>query len=235
MRASVDSVRRHAEPDWFHDAKWVMPRAKYLPFWLTCCRRRICPYAYRMYSRGDWSRESGRNLMRAALDAHPDIRAACTACDPMALGALDAVIETGHTDQILIAGFDAIPDALVELSAGRIMATAYQKPHRMGSMAVDIACQATRGHTVPGRADIEVELITTDNVTAYQQQRRRPDEAPPSIRSCATRTSTNPSSGYSPLTAVHRSVKAEVLSLRSIHSTRFSVSSDGANPSLNSS
>src|SRR5581483_2868851 len=40
---------------------------------------------------------------------------------------------------------------------------------------------------------------------------------------------------YSPFTAVHRSVKAEVLSLRTIHSRRLSVSASGAKPSLNSS
>jgi PAS domain S-box-containing protein len=113
---------------------------------------------------GDWTRESGRRLIREALAAHPEIRAVFAANDPMAMGAIDAIEEAGRAGQIMVAGFDALSDALIAIHKGSMAATVRQAPREIGREVVQIALRAARGEPVPPLVEIETSLITPDNL-----------------------------------------------------------------------
>jgi PAS domain S-box-containing protein len=113
---------------------------------------------------GDWTRESGARLMREALAAHPDLRAVCAANDPMALGAIDAIQAAGYAGKVLVAGYDALPDALVAMRAGKLVATVHQEPRELGRIAIEMALRAARGEQVPPLVRIDVALITPSNL-----------------------------------------------------------------------
>jgi PAS domain S-box-containing protein len=113
---------------------------------------------------GDWTRESGARLMRQALAAHPDLRAVLAANDPMAFGAIDVIEAAGRTGEVLVAGYDALPDALVMMRAGKLVATVHQEPRELGRIAVEMALRAARGQQVPPLVQLDIALITPNNL-----------------------------------------------------------------------
>ncbi|MFL5800696.1 MAG: substrate-binding domain-containing protein [Roseiflexaceae bacterium] len=113
---------------------------------------------------GDGTRESGARLMREALAAHPDLRAVFAANDPMALGAIDAIQAAGYAGKVLVAGYDALPDALVAMRAGKLSATVHQEPRELGRIAVEMALRAARGQPVPPLVQLDIVLITPTNL-----------------------------------------------------------------------
>jgi rsbT co-antagonist protein RsbR len=113
---------------------------------------------------GDWTRESGARLMREALAAHPDLRAVFAANDPMALGAIDVIEAAGLAGEVLVAGYDAHPDALVMMHAGKLAATVHQDPRTSGRTAVEMALRAAQGQPVPPLVQLGATLITPTNL-----------------------------------------------------------------------
>jgi len=63
-------------------------------------------------------------------------------------------------DDVVLVGFDAIPEARQAVRDGQISATIAQKPERMGALAVDLAVAALRQETVPANVLVELDLIT---------------------------------------------------------------------------
>jgi ribose transport system substrate-binding protein len=71
----------------------------------------------------NWMSASGAAMMSQALERYPNIRGVCVANDTIALGAIKAIEAAGRTGQIVVTGFDAVPDALVAIHEGRMSAT----------------------------------------------------------------------------------------------------------------
>jgi PAS domain S-box-containing protein len=113
---------------------------------------------------GDWTRESGASLMRAALAGNPSLQAVFAANDPMALGALDVIAEAGRAGQILVAGIDASAEALLAIRAGTMSASVRQAPIAMGRLAGEMALRSLQGATVPPLLLTDVALVTLDNL-----------------------------------------------------------------------
>ncbi|MEP7191098.1 MAG: substrate-binding domain-containing protein [Roseiflexaceae bacterium] len=113
---------------------------------------------------GDWRRESGAALMRAALAAHPDLEAVISANDSMALGALDVISAAGRAGQVLVIGFDALPEALVAIQRGKLLATVRQFPRQLVATTMDLTMRVLRGEPVPLVTLTKVDLITTENL-----------------------------------------------------------------------
>ncbi len=111
-----------------------------------------------------WTVEEGRQVTAEALRAHPEAEALFAVNDPLLLGALQAVKEAGKLDQMLIVGFDVLPEVLVLIDKGEIDASVQQFPDRMGAMGVEMAFKAVRGQEVPPEVSIDVALISQDNV-----------------------------------------------------------------------
>jgi anti-anti-sigma regulatory factor len=113
---------------------------------------------------GDWTRESGATLIRAALADHPDLRGVFAHNDLMAMGAIDVIAEMGLSEQIIVVGFDADPDGLIGIHEGQLAATVYRSLYGVGRAAVDAALRIIQNEQVPPEIRIPVKLITAKNL-----------------------------------------------------------------------
>jgi ribose transport system substrate-binding protein len=113
---------------------------------------------------GDWTRESGVRVMRAALDAHPDLRGVFAHNDYMAIGATQVIAERGLREQIVVVGFDADPPGLLAIRDGELSATVYRGLYGVGRSAVDIALDVARGKKLPSEVCVPTKLITLENL-----------------------------------------------------------------------
>ncbi len=111
-----------------------------------------------------WTVEDSRRVTAEALRAHPEADALFAVNDPLLLGALQAIKEAGKLDQMLIVGFDVMPEVLVLIDKGEIEASVKQFPDRMGAVGVEMALKAARGEEVPAEVSIDVALVSQDNV-----------------------------------------------------------------------
>jgi ABC-type sugar transport system substrate-binding protein len=100
----------------------------------------------------------------AGLDEPPDVIVAAN--DDMALGALEAVTALGLQDQIVILGFDALPEALASIRDGGLAGSIEQFPGGQSRTAMQIAVAFLRDGTAP-ESDLvllEPAMITADNL-----------------------------------------------------------------------
>jgi len=112
----------------------------------------------------DWTPESGAALIGAALERHPNLCAVCVANDTLALGAIDAIAAAGRTGQIVVTGFDGMPEALKAIHEGRMSATVHQSLRGLGRTAVELGLRAARGEEVPPLTWIDIALVTSANL-----------------------------------------------------------------------
>jgi ribose transport system substrate-binding protein len=125
---------------------------------------------------GDWRRETGARLMRQAIAEHSDIQAVIAGNDLTALGAGDVIEEIGRTGQIKVAGFDALPEALLAIYDGTMTVTIRQAARSMARQALEMALRALRGESVPSSVITEIDMITSDSLlgTAVNELRMLP-------------------------------------------------------------
>ena len=118
----------------------------------------------------DWGspvplREQGRALAHQALAAHPALAAIITTSDESAFGVRDALIGLGRKDEVLITGFDALPEALIAIEDGRIEASVHQPLEMMAERALFDAVRLARDE--PGLAihtKLAAETISRTNL-----------------------------------------------------------------------
>lgn len=122
-----------------------------------------CPIVFE--AKGDWSYETGEQLMRAALAAAPNVRAVYAANDPMALGAVKTLAEAGRSGEVAVVGCDGLPEAFIAIHQGTMVATINQNPSAVGRLTLEIALRVLRGEAVPSSVLVEAKLITLDNLT----------------------------------------------------------------------
>ena len=108
---------------------------------------------------GNWDKAEAMTIMENALTANPDIKAVFCHNDVMALGAMEACINQGR-DDIIVVGFDADPTAVAAIEAGTMDATVQQLPALMGSLSVEIADKYIKGEAFETNIGAEVSLIT---------------------------------------------------------------------------
>jgi len=103
------------------------------------------------------------------LQAHPEIDAIFAANDEMALGALEAADAAQRLESVAIIGFDAIPDALDNIRAGRLLGSVAQFPSEMGRLGVYHAVVLLRDGTPPPEEVLtKVEIIDLENLDAFE-------------------------------------------------------------------
>jgi ribose transport system substrate-binding protein len=94
------------------------------------------------------------------LQAHPDLKGIFGINDDSALGALAAVEKAGKLGQVVIVGFDAVPEAREAIKAGRIYADVIQKPHEIGTKTIEAVKTYISGGHVPPTILIPCGLFT---------------------------------------------------------------------------
>lgn len=112
-------------------------------------------------------RALGQQVMEDILTRQPNVRGVFAANDLMALGAAEAVKARGKTGQVLIVGFDAIPEAAQAILRGELAASVAQNPYNMGKFGVESALKVLRGQSVPKRIDTGTTLVTKQNAAQY--------------------------------------------------------------------
>lgn len=115
----------------------------------------------------NWSRTEALTVAENMIQAHKDINAFVCQNDEMAMGALKAVIENKLENKILVAGIDAIPDALQAVKDGKLACTVFQDAVGQGKGAVDVAMKIINGEKVDKKYDIPFVLVTKDMADQY--------------------------------------------------------------------
>jgi len=119
--------------------------------------------------RGEYMRDVARKVWLFADDQLDGIDAVLSANDHMALGVIDAMTERGVTKLPPMVGINAIPDAIVEIAAGRMLATANFDPMAMSAIAVEAAVRHLGRERVPAEIILPVEIIDAGNGAAWNQ------------------------------------------------------------------
>ena len=117
----------------------------------------------------NWQQEEGLAITENILTSDPDLVAIFAANDPPALGALQALKSAGR-DDVMIVGFDAIPDAVEAVKNGEMAATVAQFPRVMGVVGVDLMVRHLNGEEVPAQVDSGAMLVTQENAEQFQQE-----------------------------------------------------------------
>lgn len=100
------------------------------------------------------------------LQKYPDLDAIYCTNDAMGLGALQAVQAKGM--KTIIIGFGAFEEALQEIKAGsNYKASFSQEPTSMGKAAMEVMAKILRGEEVESFIEVDVGLITAENVDNY--------------------------------------------------------------------
>ncbi|HEX5125964.1 MAG TPA: substrate-binding domain-containing protein [Rhodocyclaceae bacterium] len=109
-------------------------------------------------------RIQGGHFMREALIREPNLDAVISATDEGALGAIDVLAELGLSRKIIVGGFDGIPEALLAVKNGQMLATVRQLPSVIAVRILDCIEAAFRGEKIPKLVYVDIDLITADKV-----------------------------------------------------------------------
>ena len=107
----------------------------------------------------DFDRAKGLAVMENILQGSHDIQGVFAQNDEMALGAERAIEEAG-LKQVAIVGFDATPDGVAAVKAGKMAGTIQQKPELIGKLGVDTALRLIDGQPVEKRIAVPLALVT---------------------------------------------------------------------------
>lgn len=127
---------------------------------------------------GEYQRDAARKVFLAAKPQWPGIDAVLCANDAMALGVLDALEAAHEPRRPLIAGVNAIPEAVAAIAAGRMLATADFNAMAMSEIATEAAVRHLRGETVPTRIMLPVQVVDASNCAQWNvpfEKRPSPD------------------------------------------------------------
>lgn len=117
----------------------------------------------------DCGRERGLSATEDILTAHPDIDAIFAACGQPALAAIEAIRGANKSpDDILLVGFDAVPEEIAAIKRGEEDASIAQFPRKMGELGVITAAKAVRGERVERFVDTGAAVVTKDNAAEFE-------------------------------------------------------------------
>ncbi len=114
----------------------------------------------------DFDRAKALNETTNLLQGHPNLKGIFAENDEMALGAIKALGARAGKD-VMVVGFDGTPDGLKAIQDGSLAATVAQQPKLLGGKAVEQAVKAAKGEPVQQVVDVEVKVITKQNVAEF--------------------------------------------------------------------
>ncbi len=127
---------------------------------------------------GNYQQPDGKRVMATFLQEHAQIDAVLSANDSMALGALEALKESGRSTVVI--GINGILDAVRQIEAGAILASVDFNMFKIGCTATRAAVRHLKGEPVPARVMLPAEIIDKTNYKAWLvpvDQRACPDWA----------------------------------------------------------
>jgi inositol transport system substrate-binding protein len=116
----------------------------------------------------EWDRAKAMTLMENWIQSYGNkIQAVFAQNDEMAMGALIALEQARMKDRVVVAGVDAIADALQAVKSGRLDATVFQDARGQGGTAVATALKLARGEPCDPVVFIPFQIVTRDNVDQF--------------------------------------------------------------------
>lgn len=116
----------------------------------------------------EWDRAKAVALMENWIQAHgTNLQAVFAQNDEMAMGAVLALERARLKDRVVVAGVDAIADALQAVRAGRLDATVFQDARGQAGTALETAVKILRGEPYEREVFLPFRLVTRDNVEAF--------------------------------------------------------------------
>jgi inositol transport system substrate-binding protein len=116
----------------------------------------------------EWDRAKAMTLMENWIQSYGDqIDAVFAQNDEMAMGALIALEQVKRKDKVIVAGVDAIADALQSVHDGRLDATVFQDAQGQGAGAVEAAVRLIRKEQCEKQIFLPFQLVTKENVGRY--------------------------------------------------------------------
>jgi ABC-type sugar transport system substrate-binding protein len=118
--------------------------------------------------RTDCDQTKGFTAAQTILTANPDLKAMYAACGPPALGA-DQALTNAHVDPatFLMIGYDAQPEEVAQIKAGRENGSVAQFPFRIGLLGVQTLWKVMNGQKVAKNVDTGTALVTKANATKF--------------------------------------------------------------------
>lgn len=114
---------------------------------------------------GHYDLDASRAAVSELLSRLPDIDAVVAANDMMALGAIAALREAGR--KALVAGINAIPEAVKAVRSGEMVATADFNAMNLAAIATECALRHLRGERVPSRVMLPVRIVDAGNALLW--------------------------------------------------------------------
>ncbi|MFD0352210.1 ABC transporter substrate-binding protein [Streptomyces sp. NPDC127110] len=122
---------------------------------------------------GDFTRAKGKEVMQAFLKSQKDIDVLYAHNDDMALGAIQAIEESGKkpgTD-IKVISVDGIKDAFVAMTEGKINVVVECNP-LLGDQLMELARKVAAGESVPARVETVEGVFPQDKAAAALPSRK---------------------------------------------------------------
>ncbi len=115
----------------------------------------------------NWEKKLGYFIFKNMLQEKSDLDFVFACNDNMALGAIEAIRETGRNN-IGVMGYDGITPALNAIEKGIMAATVAQMPAEMGIKGVQMALELLKGNPVDEITYTETKMIDSSNVSEFK-------------------------------------------------------------------
>jgi len=116
----------------------------------------------------EWDRAKALSLMENWIQSNGGkMNAVFAQNDEMAMGALIALEQAKMKDNVIVAGVDAIADALQAVKDGRLDATVFQDARGQAGNAVETAVKIVKKQPYEKQVFIPFQLVTKDNVGQF--------------------------------------------------------------------
>ena len=104
------------------------------------------------------------HFVQDMVTAHPDLRALFVESDIQTIGALRALQAMRRTDDVLLAGFDGVPEFVDLLQKGAIAAAGMQQPYLLGQVAARSMFDHLAGKKPEKDIQIPVLIVTPETI-----------------------------------------------------------------------
>ncbi len=112
------------------------------------------------------------NKTEALLEAHPKLKAIFSVSAEGVPGAV-AVLKERNKSNIILAGFDDLPDTLAGIRSGLVKFCVAQRTFKMGWLSIEKLLDATAGKPLPKQIDTGVLIVTKENVDSYMRDMKK--------------------------------------------------------------
>jgi simple sugar transport system substrate-binding protein len=116
----------------------------------------------------DCAQDKGLTAAQDMLTANPSITAIYAACGPPVLGLVQVLKNQGKKPgDVIVVGFDALPDEVALIKAGWETASVAQFPAKIGSLGIATLYRAVKGKKVPKNVDTGTAMVTKANAGKF--------------------------------------------------------------------